>query len=273
MSVMKSYVIGSGAEGYRLDKALHTFMPGAGLRLRRRLCDDGRVLVDGRARNAGYKVRSGQQVEIIQGNEVATPQSLGLKIVRQDEMFAAISKPGGVHSASIAGRDEPCVEAILPDMFPNAEPALLNRLDNLTSGLLVVALTPEAKLRYQEFEDAGEIRKFYLAVVVGRLDGIVSIRKQLDTDNRKKTKVLDDNDADMRRWTDVTSLAHDHSADTTLVRCLIMKGARHQIRAHLASIGHPIVGDPLYGIGREGLRLHHHQIEFPGFRAESTPLF
>lgn len=273
MSVRGKHIIAAGADGYRLDKALHAYMPSAGLRLRRRLCDDGRVLVDGKKRKPGYKVRVGQELEIIQGAERSTPQSLGLKVVRHDEMFAAVSKPGGVHSAAISGKDTPCVETVLPDMFPDAEPVLLNRLDNLTSGLLLVALTPEARERYLAYENDGLIKKFYLAVVVGRLDGIVTVKARLDTDSRKVTKVLADNDPDSRRWTDVTSLVHDHAADTTLVRCLIMKGARHQIRAHLASIGHPIVGDPLYGEGRDGLRLHHQQIEFPGFKAESTPLF
>jgi len=274
MPKSEKHVVSPGGEGYRLDKALHAFLPDTGLRLRRRLCDDGRVLVDGRPQRPGYKVRQGQEVEVVGGLSVLSPESLGLKLVARGETFATVFKPGEVHSAAIAGRDEPSVEAVLPELIPDERPLLLNRLDNLTSGLLLVGLGRDARKLYQEFEDRGRIKKFYLARVAGRLDGTVTVRSRLDSDDRKKTRVLAGDDTDDRRWTVVTSLAHDHGQDTSLVRCLILKGARHQIRAHLSSIGHPIIGDPLYGAGESDmLFLHHYRIELPGFSAEITPIF
>lgn len=270
-----TFSIDASGDGNRLDRVIEAFLPGFGLRFRRRLCDEGRVLVDGRARKPGYKVRTGQLLEIREVREMTKPGELGLKIVERKGGFAAVNKPGGVHSAIIPGGVEPCAEAALAGLFPGETPALLNRLDCLTSGLLLVALTPEAREAYLEYEDDGAIRKFYLARVKGRLDGIVSVRNRLDTDNRKKTRVLAESDPDSRRWTGITALSHDNAADTSLVRCLIMKGARHQIRAHLASIGHPIVGDPLYGEGESprGLMLQHQRIDMPGFQAETVPLF
>ncbi|MBG0791042.1 MAG: RluA family pseudouridine synthase [Desulfovibrionaceae bacterium] len=273
MTISQNHVIGPGGEGYRLDKALHAFLPDTGLRLRRRLCDDGRVLVDGRPQKPGYKVRTGQEVEIVGGPSVLSPESLGLKIVARGEMFAAVFKPDGVHSAAIAGRDDPSVEALLPELLPDAEPLLLNRLDNPTSGLLLVGFGPKAFDAYRTYEAEGRIRKFYLARVTGRLDGVVTVKRALDADNRATTKVLAGDDPDERRWTVVTSLSHDHGRDTTLTRCLILKGARHQIRVHLASIGHAIVGDPLYGEADERLFLHHYRVELPGFAAEIPPQF
>jgi len=273
MKKRESFTVGADDGGLRLDKALHMVMPDAGLRMRRRLCEDGRVLVDGRERKPGYKVRAGQSVKIRKGGKYMTPTMMGVKKVGQGDGFAAVSKPGGVHSAAIAGKDTPCVEDVLPQIFPDGEPVLLNRLDFLTSGLLLVALDSDARTRYQELESSGRIKKFYLAEVRGRLDGMVSVRKALDTDDRKTTRVLDADDPDERRWTDITALSHDHEKDTTLVRCLIMKGARHQIRAHLASLGHPVVGDPLYGDGGPGLRLHHHRTQMPEVSFESTPPF
>ena len=270
-----TFSIDQSVAGCRLDRAIEEVMPGTGLRLRRRLCDEGQVLVDGRARKPGYRVRAGEVVEIRNVIETRTPGQLGLRIVKREGGFAAVNKPGGVHSAAIPGGTEPSVESALPALFPGEEPVLLNRLDQLTSGLLLVALTPEARAAYLEYEDEGGINKFYLARVRGRLDGIISIRSRLDTDDRKTSRVLPEPDTDFRRWTGVTALSHDHAECTSLVRCLIMKGARHQIRAHLASVGHPIVGDPLYGGGesKRGLMLQHQRIEMPGFQAEVIPLF
>lgn len=265
----KIYIVPQEYELVRLDKVLAEIVPDSGLRLRRRLCDDGRVRVDGKQRKPGYKVRSGQEIAI-QGETLhMSYEELGLYVVRKSGLFAAIFKPGGVHSASIEGKDSMSAEKVLPEMFPGTSPVLLNRLDYLTSGLLLVAMNKDGADAYQAMEEAGEIKKFYNATIKGRLDGVATITNELDTDNRKTTKVLDEEDWDVRRWTDVESMSHDHENDTTDVRCLIMKGARHQIRAHLASIGHPIVGDPLYGDGKEGdaLQLQHQRVEFTGFSA------
>ncbi len=265
----KKYIVSESLEGARLDRVVTELLPGSGLRLRRRLCDEGRVEVNGRKARPGYKVLGGQEITLRMKGASVPMDTCDVEVVRKDDLFAAVYKPGGVHSASIDGKEEPCVENMLPDVFPGLSPVLLNRLDYLTSGLLLVALQPEAKSLYRAFESAGKIKKFYGAVVHGRLDGWVTIKKALDTANRKKTKVLAEDSTDPCRWTDVEAVSHDHEADTTEVRCLIAKGARHQIRAHLASLGHAIVGDPLYGRGGAGgLRLHHQKIEFPGFMAE-----
>lgn len=270
MSTQKTYAVPASLEGVRLDRVLAEIMPDTGLRLRRRLCDESQVLVDGKAHKPGYKVRAGEEIVIKGEAEIMSYKDMGLCVVEKTDMFAAVFKPGGVHSASIAGKDALSVEAVLPELLPDFTPILLNRLDYLTSGLLLVALSREGEKIYREKEEAGEIKKFYLATVKGRLDGLVSIKRALDTDDRKTTRVLAEDDSDIRRWTDVEALSHDHDSDTTQVRCLIMKGARHQIRAHLASVGHPIVGDPLYGDGVDGdvLQLQHQRIEFSGFSAE-----
>lgn len=274
MSSRETFIVVDEDEGARLDKIILSALPDTGLRFRRRLCDDGRVLVEGRPRKPGYKVRAGQEISITREHVSMDHEAQGVAVVEQSAEYAAVYKPGGVHSAVVEGKDNVSVEAMLPGLL-GGSPVLLNRLDFLTSGLLVAALIPEAADRYRAAEKAGTIKKFYLAEVMGRLDGVVTVKRVLDTDDRKTTRVLGEDDGDHRRWTGVETLSHDHEAGTTMARCLIMKGARHQIRAHLASIGHPIVGDPLYGedeVGAE-LRLQHQRIEFPGFTAEVDDAF
>ena len=250
-------------DGERLDKVLAELLPDSGLRLRRRLCDEGRVLVDEKPRKPGYKLRTGQEVSVDMETVTTTPLDLGLEVVGTHRDYAAVYKPGGVHSAVIEGSDQPSAESVLPVLFPGREPVLLNRLDQPTSGLLMVALSPEAVRHYHRVEDKGGILKYYEATVSGRFDGMTTVKNELDTDDRRKTRVLATLSADPRRWTDVQSMAHDRAANTSLVRCLISKGARHQIRAHLARIEHPILGDELYGAGEPGgLRLCHLRLSF-----------
>ncbi|NDV18783.1 RluA family pseudouridine synthase [Pseudodesulfovibrio sp. JC047] len=268
--MQKKQTISEEVDGLRLDKVLSAVLDGESLRFRRRLCDDGRVLVNGRQRKPGYKVHAGQQLEIRAGSEAMSGTDLGVSVVHRNEAFAAVFKPGCVHSAAIAGREIPCVEGVLPELFPQNEPRLLNRLDYLTSGLVLVALNGDAENEYHTLEDGGYLRKYYCAEVQGRLDGVISVRHALDTADRKTTRVLPELSDDPYRWTDVTALSHDHERDTTLVQCLIMKGARHQIRAHLASLDHPIVGDSLYGADDASfLHLHHERFELPGFSASA----
>jgi len=279
MEKQRGYRVEPILAGARLDRVAAEVMPGSGLRLRRRLCEAGRIEVDGRPRGPGYKVRPGQIVTLIgpqsSGGENAMPEDRSrVRAIVRSPLLAAVYKPGGLHSASVAGKTGATAEAALPELFPDAEPVLLNRLDFLTSGLLLVGLGPAGVEAYRAAEAAGAVRKFYLARVRGRLDGMVTVRRRLDTDDRPTTGVLAGDDPDPRRWTDVAVLSHD--AQTTLVRCLIMKGARHQIRAHLASLGHPIVGDPLYGepVGDESgavMFLHHLRVELPGFEAQVEP--
>ncbi|HCG04069.1 MAG TPA: RNA pseudouridine synthase, partial [Desulfovibrio sp.] len=247
------------------------------------------------------------------------------RVLAEADGLVALSKPGGLHSAAIAGSPAPSVEARLPALLGEGVghegfPRLLNRLDGPTSGILLAARTPQAAQRFHAAEDSGQMAKTYLALVHGTLEQPVTMRRALDTANRATTRVLQDDTPDPLRHTKVTPLGAMSAAwpdgtdappvDTqppdenatgaslpntpcTLVRCVIRKGARHQIRAHLAALGHPIVGDVRYGGGADAegnlpeapspaarqaglhaaptLFLHHARTELPGFRAACPP--
>ncbi|MBU1231006.1 MAG: RluA family pseudouridine synthase [Proteobacteria bacterium] len=263
-------VVDQGRHAQRLDKALGQLLPEASLRLRRRLIESGRVLVQGRPAASGLKVLQGQRIDLLPAEVFAGPAPK-LRIVKRTMSFAALLKPAGMHSAAISGRTEPCVEALLPELFPDAQPVLLNRLDYLTSGLLLVALKPTAVKDYMAL-DALKVVKEYVAVVLGALDEPLELRRSLDAEDRKRTRVLARLDSDPKNWTYVWPEA-ELPGGLTRVRVQIYTGARHQIRAHLAAAMLPILGDPLYGEGNARaarLYLHHRRIVFPRFEAEAA---
>ncbi|MDD4951920.1 MAG: pseudouridine synthase [Desulfovibrionaceae bacterium] len=270
-------VVGPEFDGRRLDQALVLALPGTGLNLRRRAWDRGEVLVNGRPRPRSYKVRTGQGIEYrprqaleAEGRDPAA----GVFVVADNGLFAALFKPQGLDSEAVRGKAGPSAEAALRALWPDGRARLVNRLDRPTSGLLVVALGPEAERAWLDFQDQGLALKTYVALVRGPITGPMTIKNRLDVARRKKTRVLAEPDPDPLRWTEVVVLRRFEGRDATLVRALIRKGARHQIRAHLACVGHPIVGDALYGLegpdcGR--LYLHHLRVEAPGFRAQADP--
>lgn len=262
--------------GKRLDQALELLLPDSGLRERKRAWERGAVLVDGRPRPKGYRVQAGQELSLREGgaDEAQSPTVPdGVRVVGQKSGFvAAVYKPAGVHSAAIAGRTGLSVEGALGALWPGQKAVLVNRLDQPTSGLVLVALTPEARDFYRAAEDENRVRKSYLALVEGLVAGSLVLDRALDMDNRRLVRVLDTEGGPLRT-THVEPVRVFESAGTTLVRARIAKGARHQIRAHLAHAGHPIVGDAQYGHGNEGqpLYLHHGLVSLPGFEAKAVP--
>ena len=257
-------------QGLRLDRFLSLARPGLGLRAAKRLLARGGVLVDGLARSGLYKLRTGQTVEITtqdDGPEFPLPW-----LVQAGTDFVAFFKPPGLHTVRLAGSGGPSLEDHLARLVPDRRVWLVNRLDNLTSGLVLGAFSQEAEGRFRDMENHGRVEKRYLAVVPGLVDKPARLAWKLDTAGGSRVKVLLQEDADPLRWTWVRPLAGLGAA--TLVEARIAKGARHQIRAHLAAFGHPIAGDPLYGYGPACgavLYLHHYLARLPGLTAKAAP--
>lgn len=273
--------IPASCHNQRLDQALALLLPDMGLRGRKRAIQEGRVLLDGKPAPKGLRVQEGQVLSLLRGGDTAIPQE-DVAILARNQDFAALYKPAGLHSAALAGGGGHSLEEQLPRLFQGLVVHLLNRLDRPTSGILLAGLSPGAPDRYRELEDAGQVDKRYLAVLLGELRTSCVVKNELDTARRAQTRVRD-GEAGPLRWTRISPLAHERrdTMDLTLVEARIRKGARHQIRAHCAHLGHPILGDVLYGPaprGQEGqkqdetrLYLHHGSVALPGFRAQYLP--
>lgn len=256
-AAMAEAVVGQDMAGQRLDKAAALLVPGAGLRGRRRLIAAERLLVDGRVREAAYRVRVGEKLAVLPPPEAegTVMTAAEIPVLARDAAYAALDKPAGLHSAALAHGGGQSLEALLPEIFPDCAVRLLSRLDRLTSGILPVAFTETAAVAYRRLEDGGAVAKTYLAVVHGAIAAPFVVTSRLDMADRAKTRVLALADPDPLRHTHVQP--REVREGLTLVACRIAKGARHQIRAHLAASGHPLVGDPVYGAG-EGTRLYLH---------------
>ena len=275
--------------GQRLDRFLAARFSSCGLRGWRRLCEGGGVLVNGRTGAPGVKLLEGQSVTIVSGllpdrtSSALCPTPFPVTLTSD---LAAVCKPSGMHSAALSGRADSSVESLLATgtLVPPVDgfsPTLLNRLDYGTSGLLMVARSDRGIALWREAEDAGMVDKRYLALVHGLPETSLLIRIGLDTANRSRSKALAEETPDPLRHTAVEPLGSlDREAlkriglntaiRVGLVACRIRKGARHQIRAHLAWAGYPLIGDTAYGSPcHEPFFLHHSEIILPAFSAHT----
>jgi 23S rRNA pseudouridine1911/1915/1917 synthase len=221
-------------------------------------------------------VAPGQELRVVE-LEDKDIQTLGddwkrIAVVQETEAYAAVCKPGGMHTQLQAASSHTALEAALPRLFPGRDPVLVNRLDRDTSGLVLAAFSPEAAAAYARMQEAGETAKTYLALVHGRVETEICLGWALDSAKRKKVRILTHIDSDPLRWTTVRPLACSGQHQVSLVQAEISKGRRHQIRAHAAAMGHPVVGDTLYGSDFQGpMYLHHWRVSFPGFEARAVP--
>jgi 23S rRNA pseudouridine1911/1915/1917 synthase len=244
------------AEGARLDVFLASVLAGRSRSQIQRLIKDGAVRVEGRAAKANQPVKAGQQVQLDlpePAESTVEAEALPLTIVYQDPDIVVVDKPAGMVVHPAAGHaGGTLVNALLHHVDDlsgiggEKRPGIVHRLDRGTSGLMVVAKHDAAHEELaRQFRDR-EVEKEYVALVWGEVMAGRRIDEPIgrDPSNRKKMS------ARARRSrsavTRITGAEH-FGRVLTLVRVAIHTGRTHQIRVHLSVIGHPVVGDSLYG--------------------------
>jgi 23S rRNA pseudouridine1911/1915/1917 synthase len=238
--------------GLRLDQALARLMPQHSRSRLARWIREERVSVDGRPAVPRAKVWGGERlrVEPTPSREVLAqrPQDIPIDVVYEDEVVIVINKPPGlvVHPGS-GNWEGTLLNALLrhaPQLAAVPRAGIVHRLDKDTSGLLVVAKTLTAQTNLVRQLQARTVTRDYTAVVHGRVerDGKVEAPIGRHPVSRTRMAVVPRGKAATTHYRVMARFG-----DATLLDCSLETGRTHQIRVHLASIGHPIIGDPVYG--------------------------
>jgi 23S rRNA pseudouridine1911/1915/1917 synthase len=256
-------------EGERLD----AFLAGpVGSRARaQRLIEQGAVRVDGAVVPKRHRMSAGETVTIDAPEPAPVapePVPADYAVAYEDADVLVVDKPAGVVVHPARGHASGTLAQALAGVAAGGEadrPGIVHRLDRDTSGLLVVARSPEAHRRLKAAIQARDVTREYLALVEGRPPARTgTIDAPIGRDRRVRTRMSTETD-DPRDA--VTHFAVEEALPrTTLLRVRLETGRTHQIRAHLQAIEHPVVGDPEYGTpGRLGLErqfLHAARLAF-----------
>jgi len=249
-------------DGPRLDKFLAGRLGDLSRAAVQRLIEEGEVTVNGEVVKASYKVRAGDQVVAhlpAEETDELVPETLPLDVVYEDAVLLVVTKPAGlvVHPAPGHARGT-LVNAVLaycPELADSGDkrPGIVHRLDRDTSGLILIAKTEKARRALQRQFKERQVDKGYLALLDGHLQpawGRIEAPLGRDPVHRQRMAVLPGGREAITEYHVLERFAHavgPAAGDYSLVEAEPQTGRTHQIRVHLASIGHPVVGDRVYG--------------------------
>lgn len=265
-------VIADAQAGMRLDRALADLLPDLSRERIKALILEGHVLLGGTAaaRNPSAKVVVGQAFSITPPVPVAAEaiaQDIPLVIVHEDAHLIVIEKPAGLVVHPAAGNlDGTLVNALLHHCHGQlsgiggvARPGIVHRIDKDTSGLLVVAKSDQAHEGLAQQFKAHSIDRLYAAIVHGiPVPGAGTIDQWIgrsDAD-RKKMAVHREGRGKhaITHYRTVDRLMTERLGNAALMECRLETGRTHQVRVHMAHIGHPLIGDPVYGREKKGFK-------------------
>lgn len=250
--------------GERLDVFVSRWLPDVTRSRVQNLLSEGMILVDGKTVKAGYKLKTGNLVQVVlpQLKELsAEPEAMDLEILYEDDDLAIVNKPRGLVVHPAAGHESGTLVNGLLHHFQGKlsgingvmRPGIVHRIDKDTSGLLVICKSDRAHQGLSDLLKDHDIERVYHAVVHGsfsKTEGTVDAPiGRMDSD-RKKMCVR----ADGRRAVTHYRVLEQYDG-FSYVELRLETGRTHQIRVHMRSIGHPLLGDEVYGAAKENTKL------------------
>ena len=272
--MMKNYKVSADMVKKRLDKALVDLLEDKSRAYILKCIEEEKVSVNGKIEKPSYLLKENDLItyEPLGEKKLSLEgQNLNLEIVYEDEDVAVVNKPKGMVVHPAAGNYEnTLVHGLLYELEDLstingvARPGIVHRIDKDTTGLLMIAKNDKASLSLTEQLKAHTCKRTYQALVYGTIQenkGKINAPIGRDQMDRKKMAVTKDGKEAITHFTVLKRFK-----DFTLVECALETGRTHQIRVHFSYIGHPLVGDKVYGrrkvIGDEGQFLHAKTIGF-----------
>jgi 23S rRNA pseudouridine1911/1915/1917 synthase len=264
-------------EGVRLETFVRHHLPHLSRRQCAKAIDENAFSVNGRRGKKGQRLKQGDLV-IFHGaehwlsNSPVAARDGSVSIAYEDAEIIVVDKPAGMATHGFSARDVNTLTNRLITRWPELlsvgrsrwEPGLLNRLDTDTSGLVLVAKNQPAFENLREQFRRRRITKKYTALVWGNPadSGSISLVLEHDSTDKSRMQVIDPSRTNQQRsksWHALTRFRKlEKLGEMSLLEILMETGVTHQIRVHLAAIGHPIVGDSLYASKRDPMGLGRH---------------
>ena len=251
-----SFNINSEEEGQRIDKYLSTMIEGKSRSFVQGLIDEKKVKANNKVIKSNYKLKKGDFIEV----EVPEPvelnvsaEEMNLDIVYEDEDVLVVNKekgivvhpaPGNYTGTLVNGILHHCSD--LSGINGVIRPGIVHRIDKDTSGILVIAKNDEAHNDLAAQFKEHSIKREYYALVEGKFSKVEgTVDKPISRDKKERIKMAINSDG--KRAVTHYEVLEQYDKGVSLVKCTLETGRTHQIRVHMASIGHPLVGDLIYG--------------------------
>ena len=271
-----NFNINSEEEGQRIDKYLSTMIEGKSRSFVQGLIDEKKVKANNKVIKSNYKLKKGDFIEV----EVPEPvelnvsaEEMNLDILYEDEDVLVVNKekgivvhpaPGNYTGTLVNGILHHCSD--LSGINGVIRPGIVHRIDKDTSGILVIAKNDEAHNDLAAQFKEHSIKREYYALVEGKFSKVGgTVDKPISRDKKERIKMAINSDG--KRAVTHYEVLEQYDKGVSLVKCTLETGRTHQIRVHMASIGHPLVGDLVYGYKRqkfniEGQALHAKTLGF-----------
>lgn len=259
-----NFIINEENKGERIDKYISNIIEGKSRSFLKGLIDNGSVTVNGKVQKSNYNLKSGDNITVVMPEPIilnVTPENIDLDIVYEDEDLIVINKPKGmiVHPAPGVYTGT-LVNALLyhcknlSGINGVIRPGIVHRIDKDTTGIIVVAKNDEAHAFLSDQFKEHSIKREYYALLEGKFmktEG--SVDKPLGRHKRDRIKMAITTDG--KRAVTHYEVLEQYDNGTSLVKCSLETGRTHQIRVHMASISHPVVGDTIYGLKKQRYKL------------------